>query len=85
MNRDPDLRPKEWAMVLRYLLLFLSLALPVSAPSLAKPAPPSHQEAAGFKAWVEGTLWPVAKSKGISRATFDMAMAGVTPETMVGW
>ena len=33
-----------------------------------------------FRAWLENDLWPDAKSRGISRATFDAAFAGVTPE-----
>ena len=32
-----------------------------------------------FRAWLENDLWPDARSKGISRQTFDTAFAGVTP------
>lgn len=64
-------------MVLRSVLVSLCLALPLANPAVAKPAP-AQAEAASFKSWVEGTLWPAAKAKGINRATFDTAMAGVT-------
>ncbi len=69
-------------MVVRSLLLSLCLAMPLAAPALAKAAPakpaPAKAEAAGFQSWIEGTLWPAAKAKGINRATFDVAMEGVT-------
>ncbi len=32
---------------------------------------------AGFQAWLEGNLWPLAQAKGISRATFDTSLNGV--------
>ena len=32
-----------------------------------------------FQTWLENDLWPDARSRGISRATFDTAFAGVTP------
>ena len=32
-----------------------------------------------FRAWLANDLWPEAKAKGISRATFDAAFAGVKP------
>lgn len=74
-------------MVLRSFLLCLSLTAPLTvpaliAPAMAKPAA-SKVEAAGFKSWVEGTLWPAAKAKGISRATFDAAMDGLTPDPAI--
>jgi len=64
-------------MVLRSVLVSLCLALPLATPALAKPVT-EKAESAGFKTWIEGTLWPAAKAKGINRATFDTAMAGVT-------
>lgn len=32
-----------------------------------------------FRAWLAEDLWPEAKARGISRATFEAAFAGVTP------
>lgn len=66
------------------LLTVLSLALcwPVRfAPALAQ-ANSTHQTAppsAGFQDFLQ-TLWPLAEQKGISRATFDLAFAGLTPD-----
>ena len=41
-------------------------------------AAPVHADAA-FQQWLTA-LWPDAKAKGITRATFDMAFKGVTPD-----
>ena len=35
-----------------------------------------------FANFVSG-LWPEAQSKGVTRATFDLAMRGVTPDDRV--
>ena len=43
------------------------------------PAPAQDQSFAAFQA----ELWPDAKAKGITRATFDLAMRGVTPDSRV--
>jgi lytic murein transglycosylase len=32
-----------------------------------------------FRAWLQSDLWPEAKSRNISKATFDAAFAGVSP------
>ena len=37
------------------------------------------QDASDFKDFLE-TLWPAAKARGISRATFTGAVAGLTPD-----
>jgi lytic murein transglycosylase len=34
---------------------------------------------ARFQSWLEGTLWPQAQSRNVSRATFDSAFRGVRP------
>ena len=53
---------------------------------LAAPLAPSHARAQGkddsFAAFVNA-LWPDARAKGITRATFDAAMRGVTPDQRV--
>ncbi len=53
-----------------FLMLLLVLqASPVSAASIDKQ----------FRDWLETSLWPEAKSNGISRKTFDAAFDGVKP------
>jgi len=46
---------------------------------LAAPAIAQEESFAAFQA----ELWPDAQAKGITRATFDLAMRGVTPDTRV--
>ena len=41
--------------------------------------PARAQDASGFAAFLE-TLWPAAKARGVSRATFAGAVAGLTPD-----
>ena len=57
-----------------------ALALLASAlPAFAFAAAPAAAQGEGFAAFV-GSLWPEAHSHGVSRATFDAAFAGVTPD-----
>ena len=46
--------------------------------SLATPAPAADVDAL-FRAWLAKDLWPEANASGISKATFDAAFAGVSP------
>ncbi len=62
-------------MTLRRALLMLCFML-LAAPGLARAQEQS------FTAFVS-ELWPDAQAKGISRATFDLAMKGVTPDPRV--
>lgn len=48
-------------------IITILLALPAEA-AVDRPAVER-----GFRAWIEADLWPQAKAKGISRATFDTA------------
>jgi lytic murein transglycosylase len=48
----------------------------------ASAAPQPRQKGPGFDAFLR-TLWPLAKAQGISRATFDAAFAGLTPDARV--
>ena len=57
--------------------LALFLALLAALPAAAQDAPPQT-----FKAFLE-ELWPDAQAKGVTRATFDLAFAGVTPDARV--
>jgi membrane-bound lytic murein transglycosylase B len=49
-----------------------------AAPTIA-PAPPRPSDFARFIA----SLWPPAQARGVSRATFEAAFAGVTPDPAV--
>ena len=53
--------------------LFALTALPLITPASA--AKIDDQ----FQAWLAKDLWPEAKAKGISKATFDAAFSGVSP------
>lgn len=74
-------------MFLRVLLACLCLAGPIPGTAMAKPSQPAKAapktQGAGFQTWVEQTLWPAAKAKGISRGIFDQAMEGVTPDPAI--
>jgi lytic murein transglycosylase len=60
----------------------------ISRPAEQIPAAPVTRPAAGlprqsdFAGFIE-SLWPLAQARGVSRATFDMAFAGVTPDPAV--
>ena len=60
-------------MLIRLTTLIFSLTL------LCLPATAQEQSFATFQA----ELWPDAKAKGITRANFDLAMRGVTPDPRV--
>ena len=61
-------------MILRPLPLSLFIFALCCAPVRAQ-----EQSFAAF----EAALWPDAQAKGITRATFDLAMKGVTPDPRV--
>ena len=45
---------------------------------------PSHaQQQAGSFDTLRRELWPLAETQGISRATFDLAFRGITPDSRV--
>src|ERR1700724_320595 len=55
------------AMLAAVLLIFLGGDLP------------AHAADAAFQAWLQ-TLWPDAQQRGVSRATFDLAVRGLEPD-----
>ncbi|WP_236016094.1 lytic murein transglycosylase [Brucella endophytica] len=57
----------------RWAILFIPFLL--INPATA--APSKAETEAQFRAWLVGDLWPEAKARGISRATFDRAFADV--------
>ena len=64
-------------------MIFKSAAWLLGFVLLATPALAQKQEQAqSFSAFVN-ELWPDAQAKGITRATFDTAMQGVTPDPRV--
>jgi lytic murein transglycosylase len=60
-------------MFFRILALLIILA-----PSLAVAAVDRPAVEAKFQAWLQTDVWPEAQRAGTSRATFDLALAGVT-------
>ncbi len=67
-------------MILRMLAALALVVVVGSFPTPAAPQPESGT--ANFDAFRE-QLWPDAKAKGITRATFDAAFAGITPDPRV--
>ena len=65
----------RWAV-----LALLGLGLPPAA--LALSTAPAAAQNQGFPAFVQ-SIWPEARAHGVSRATFDAAFAGVTPDPEV--
>jgi len=72
--------PSVWAAALTLLRAFIgALALSGVAFSAVAAAPSkiTGSQQAAFRGFIE-TLWPLAEARGVSRATFDSAFAGVT-------
>lgn len=66
-------------------LFFCLFAALLSSSAAAQSAPPSANNASksdGLQAFLK-TLWPQAAARGISRATFDRALAGLTEDPSV--
>lgn len=55
------------------LLLSVSLALAVLPAGASDRAETERQ----YRAWLEETIWPRARTRGVSRDTFDAALSGV--------
>ncbi|KAA0972351.1 lytic murein transglycosylase [Aureimonas fodinaquatilis] len=56
----------------------LALAL-LALPWLVQPAAAQSGVAAGFSAFLQNEVWPEARARGVSRATFDAALGNVKP------
>ena len=50
------------------------------ACALALHAPPARAADAVFRNWLETVIWPEAAAQGVSRATFDAALANYEPD-----
>lgn len=77
--RPPSVGPSLSIPLRALLVIFLAAAL-VFAPRRAAHAQTPYP--GGFHAFVEG-LWPEARAKGVSRATFDAAFTGLEPDSSV--
>ncbi|BCH35837.1 membrane protein [Mesorhizobium sp. L-8-10] len=66
-------RHSAWLARLRLIVVSLSVAILCPLPASAADVN------ALFRAWLANDLWPEAKSRGISKTTFDAAFAGVRP------
>ncbi len=62
------MRRLAWSLATCAMLLAL-VPLPATAQSIDRQ----------FRSWLEADLWPSAKAGGVSRATFDAAFDGITP------
>ncbi|MFN3549544.1 MAG: lytic murein transglycosylase [Mesorhizobium sp.] len=69
MSREVSRSPLALAVAASALLLAALAPLPATAQSIDRQ----------FRAWLDADLWPSAKAQGISRATFDEAFRGVSP------
>jgi len=62
--------------------LLLGLSLAAGAGLASSPVRAQETADAGFQRFVQG-LWPAAKARGVSRATFDEAFRGVEPDAKI--
>lgn len=56
--------------------------LPVNSSALAQSPAPAADQSAGFQRFIQN-LWPLAQARGVSRATFDAAFRGLTPDASI--
>jgi lytic murein transglycosylase len=64
------------ARPIRAILAFAIALFFVSVQALAGVDKPAVERA--FQTWLQAEIWPEAKAAGVSRATFETALAGVT-------
>ncbi|MDF2687998.1 MAG: lytic transglycosylase, partial [Microvirga sp.] len=62
--------------------LLLGLSLTAGAAVMALPVQAQDASQAGFQRFVQG-LWPEARARGISQATFNEAFRGVEPDAKI--
>ncbi|WP_445504615.1 lytic murein transglycosylase [Microvirga sp. G4-2] len=62
--------------------LLLGLSITIGVEDGLRPAQAQEVSEAGFQRFVQ-SLWPAAKARGISRATFDEAFRGVQPDPKI--
>lgn len=60
---------------MKFLLMFaLAIALGLSAPATAQDRVAIERQ---FHTWLDETVWPRARARGVTRATFDLSTAGL--------
>jgi peptidoglycan lytic transglycosylase B len=69
-------------MAITRLVLLLALALAIGHAAPAAPQTATSPDTANFDAFL-ASLWPDARARGITRATFDLAFAGIAPDPRV--
>jgi membrane-bound lytic murein transglycosylase B len=71
-------------MKLKTLLTFIALAgCTLATPTLTLAKPPKTTQASQSFSQFIANLWPDAQNAGVSRATFDAAFQGVTPDASI--
>ena len=65
-------------MIFKRAAWLIGIVLMAATPALAQ----KQEQEQSFAAFVT-KLWPDAQAKGVTRATFDTAMQGVTPDPRV--
>jgi membrane-bound lytic murein transglycosylase B len=63
-------------------LLASAMAAHTAQAQAAAPASAVADQAGGFQRFIQN-LWPLAQARGISRATFDAAFRGLTPDASI--
>jgi lytic murein transglycosylase len=73
--RDVSKNEKGKGMRKTWAVIVLSLACALAGPVAAQDKAGVERQ---FQSWLERTVWPKARAKGVSRATFERAFDGVT-------
>ena len=69
-------------LFLSAILVSLALISPEVGAAPSKPVKTKAEAGNRFAGYIE-RIWPLARARGVSRATFDMAFKGMTPDTEV--
>ncbi|MCX7339311.1 MAG: lytic murein transglycosylase [Hyphomicrobiales bacterium] len=69
-------------VLLALLGMLASLGPDAALAQPSRPAAAASDSAGGFQRFIQG-LWPLAQARGVSRATFDAALQGLTPDPAV--
>ncbi|WP_210496734.1 lytic murein transglycosylase [Microvirga antarctica] len=70
------------SQLIRWACRFCGIAFLALSLSAGAAVPSARAQDADFQQFVQG-LWPAAKARGVSRATFDDAFRGVTPDARI--
>ncbi|MBP0615515.1 lytic murein transglycosylase [Jiella mangrovi] len=64
-----------------HLARAIALTLALGVLAAASPSRAASSLDQGFRSFLETDIWPAAKARGVSRAVFDAAFRGVSPDT----